>query len=197
MSVDQLYPLFGPTGDAWKKLNDDVKPFVLKVGSRYDANPAATVKPSPSFVSFLNRVGRLSETLYPSGSAPPHFSYTLKQMPSNLEGVEVKIGSEKLAGEGAQKTFVWTGAPEDIQVTTKNGDTLDSASGSWAVFKFIARAHQLGSNNLEWVIENNGKPVMLPNGKVKSYVYQLQVSGSANPFFDLHGMRCVSQIAGR
>ncbi len=196
-SVDQLYALFGPTGDAWKKLNDDVKPFVLKVGSRYDANPSATVKPSPSFVSFLNRVGRLSETLYPSGSPPPHFSYTLKQMPSNLEGVEVKIGSEKLAGDGAQKTFVWTGAPEDIQVTTKNGDTLDSASGSWAVFKFLARAHQLGSNNLEWVIENNGKPVMLPNGKVKSYVYQLQVSGSANPFFDLHGMRCVSQVAGR
>jgi type VI secretion system protein ImpL len=196
-SVDQIYPIFGPTGDAWKKLNDDVKPFVLKVGSRYDANPAATVKPSSSFVSFLNRVGRLSETLYPSGSPPPHFSYTLKQMPSNLEGVEVKIGSEKLAGEGAQKTFIWTGAPEDIQVTTKNGDTLDSASGSWAVFKFLARAHQLGSSNLEWVIENNGKPVMLPNGKVKSYVYQLQVSGSANPFFDLHGMRCVSQVAGR
>ena len=197
MPVDQLYPIFGPTGDAWKKLNDDVKPFVLKVGSRYDPNPAATVKPSPSFVSFLNRVGHLSETLYPSGSPPPHFSYTLKQMPSNLEGVEVKIGNDKLAGEGAQKTFVWTGAPEEIQVTTKNGDTLDSASGSWAVFKFLARAHQLGSNNLEWVIENNGKPVMLPNGKVKSYVFQLQVSGSANPFFDLHGMRCVGQVAGR
>jgi type VI secretion system protein ImpL len=196
-SVDQLFALFGPTGDAWKKLNDDVKPFVLKVGSRYVANPAASVKVSPTFLSFLNRVGALSETLYPSGSPPPNFRYTLKQMPSNLEGVEVKIGNEKLAGDGAQKTFVWTGGPEDVQVTTKNGDTLDSASGSWAVFKFLARAHQLGTNNLEWVSENNDKPVILPNGKVKSYVYQLQVSGSANPFFDLHGMRCVSQVAGR
>jgi hypothetical protein len=139
----------------------------------------------------------LSETLYPTGNLPAHFSYTLKSMPSNLEGVEVKIGSEKLAADGVSKTFVWSGAPEDIQVTTKNGDTLDSASGSWAVFKFLARAHQLGSGNLEWVIENNGKPVMLPNGKVKSYVFQLQVSGSANPFFDLHGMKCVSQVAGR
>jgi len=196
-TAEQLYVLFGPTSDARKKLNDDVKAFVLKEGSRFVANPSAAVKASPSFLSFLNRVEALSETLYPTGNLPAHFSYTLKSMHSNLEGVEVKIGSEKLAADGVSKTFVWSGAPEDIQVTTKNGDTLDSASGSWAVFKFLARPHQLGSGNLEWVIENNGKPVMLPNGKVKSYVFQLQVSGSANPFFDLHGMKCVSQVAGR
>ncbi len=196
-SLDQLYAVFGPTGDAWKKLNDDVKPFVLKVGSHFAPNPSATMKASPAFVAFLNRVGALSDTLYPSGSAPPHFSYTLKQVPSNLPGVEVKIGNEKLAGDGAQKTFVWTGAPEDIQVTTKSGDTLDSFSGPWAVFKFVARAHQLGSGKLEWVNETNGRPIMLPDGKQKSYDYQLQVSGSANPFFDLQGMRCVSQVAGR
>ena len=195
-SVDQLYAIFGPSGDAWKKLKDDVKPFVLTVGSRYDPNPTASVKPSRAFLDFLNRVAKLSDTLYPSGSAPPHFSYTLKQMPSNLEGVEVKIGSEKLAGEGAQKTFVWAGGPEDIQVTTKSGDTLDSFNGPWAVFKFVARAHQMGGGKLEWVSETNGRTVMLPNGKQKSYDYQLQVSGSANPFFDLQGMKCVSQVTG-
>ena len=195
-SVDQLYTVFGPTSDALKKLKDDVKPFVLMVGSRYVANTAASVKPSPSFLLFLNRVSQLSETLYPTGTLPPHFSYTLKQMPSNLEGVEVKIGSEKLAGDGAQKTFVWTGAPENIEVATKNGDTLDSASGAWAVFHFVARARHTSSNNLEWVIENNGKPVMLSNGKVKSYDYQLQVAGSANPFFDFPGLKCVGQVTG-
>jgi type VI secretion system protein ImpL len=196
-SVDQLYAVFGPTGDAWKKLNDDVKAFVLKVGNKYVANPSASVRPSPSFLFFLNRVAALSDTLYPSGSPPPHFSYTLKQLPSNLEGVEVKIGNEKLAGEGAQKPFVWTGAPESIEVTTKNGDILDSETGPWAVFHFVARAHHLASNNLEWVIENNDRPVRLPNGNVKSYDYQLQVSGGANPFFDLQGMKCVGQVAGR
>jgi type VI protein secretion system component VasK len=118
-------------------------------------------------------------------------------MPSNLEGVEVKIGSEKLEGEGAQKTFVWTGASDNVDVTTKSGDPLDSFSGPWAVFKFVARARQLGGGKLEWVSETNGRTVMLPNGKQKSYDYQLQVSGSANPFFDLQGMKCVSQIAGR
>ncbi len=47
----------------------------------------------------------LSEVMYPVGSAPPHFSYTLKQLPSNLEGVEVKIGSEKLAGRRRAENF--------------------------------------------------------------------------------------------
>jgi hypothetical protein len=169
---------------------------VQKVGSKYEANPQASVQPSKSFLLFLNRIEALGEVLYPGGATTPHFSYTLKQMPSNLEGVVLKIGAVSLAGDGAQETFVWTGAPENIDVS-KNGDTLDSAAGPWAVFHFVARAHRSGSNNLEWVIENNGKPVMLPNGKIKSYDYQLQVAGAENPFFDLQGMKCVSQVAGK
>lgn len=194
MPLDQLYSLLA--GDEWKKLNEAVKPFVLKVGSGYAANPTATTKPSSEFLRFLSKMQSLSEVMYPGGSPPPHFSYTLKQLPSNLEGVEVTIGSEKLSGGGAQKTFIWTGAPENIDVS-KNGDTLDSASGPWAVFHFVARANHLTYNNLEWVIQNNGKPVILPTGKVKSYDYQLQVSGPANPFFDMPGLKCVSQVAGK
>jgi type VI secretion system protein ImpL len=198
VTMDQLYAILGPTSDALKKLKEDVKPLVLMVGSKYAANPAATVKPSPSFLYFLNHVQALSDTLYPKGMLPPDFSYTLKHLPSNLEGVEVKIGSTKLAGEDGQQTFHWTGAPEDIVVTSKGGDTQDSFIGDpWAAFKFVARAHQMGGGRLEWVIENNGKPIMLANGKPKSYDYQLQVSGAANPFFELSGMKCVGQVAGR
>jgi hypothetical protein len=60
----------------------------------------------------------------------------------------------------------------------------------------VARARQLGSNNLEWIQESNGRPIPLPNGLQKSYDYQLRVAG-ANPFFDLQGMRCVSQVTGK
>lgn len=194
ISAEQLYSLFA--GDEWKKLNDALKSFVLPVGSGYQKNPTATANLSPDFMRFLNKMKGLSDVLFPNGSAPPHFSYSLKQLPSNLEGVEVTIGSEKLSGTGTQKTFVWTGAPENIDVS-KNGDTLDSASGPWAVFRFVARANHVTYNNLEWVIQNNGKPVILPTGKVKSYDYQLQVSGTANPFFDLPGLKCVSQIGGK
>jgi len=144
----------------------------------------------------MSKMQALSDVIFPSGAQPPKFSYTLKQIQSNLDGVDVTIGSEKLSGAGAQKTFVWTGAPENIDVS-KNGDTLDSASGPWAVFRFVARAHHLSANNLEWVIENNGQPVKLPNGRIKSYDYQLQVNGSANPFFDMPGLRCVTSVVGK
>jgi len=198
VSMDQLFAILGPTSDALKKLKDDVKPFVLTVGNKYVRNPQATVKTSESFLSFLNHVTALSDTLYPTGSQPPKFSYTLKQLPSNLEGVVLKIGSETLSGEGAQRTFIWTGASEDVLVTSKSGDVLDSfPASSWAAFRFVARAHQLGGGKLEWVSESNGRIVVLPNGKQKSYDYQLQVSGSTNPFFDLQGMKCVSQVAGK
>src|SRR5579864_2727259 len=193
--LDQVYALFAPNGDAWKKLTKDIEPFVLKVGSRYVKNPAATVTPSPAFLNFLNHVGDLGATLYPSGSPPPHFTYALKQMPSNLEGVILKIGNDTLSGEGAQKEFVWTGEPQEIQVTSKSGDILDSYSGPWAAFHFVARANQLGGGKLEWVNESNGKPILLSPGKLKSYDYQLHVSGPANPFFDLRGMKCVGQVA--
>ena len=196
MSMDQLYAILGPTSDALKKLKEDVKPFTLMVGNRYAPNAQAAVKPSQTFLDFLSRITALSETLYPTGSLPPKFSYTLKLLPSNVEGVVLKIGSETLSGD-SPKTFIWTGASEDVLVTTKSGDVLDSfATSPWAAFKFVARARQLGGNKLEWVNENNGRPIMLSPTKQKSYDYQLQVVGSVNPFFDLRGMKCVSQVVG-
>ena len=193
VSLDQFYAVFGPTSDAWTKLTDSVKPFALKVGSGYAPTPSAKPKPSPSFMLFLNRMAALSEAFYPSGSLPPNLSYTLKPLPSNLEGVELKIGNKTLAGEGAQETFAWTGSPEDISVTTKGGDIMYTFKGPWAIFRFVGTARYLGGGKLEWVSEINGQPVMLPNGKVKSFDYQLRPE---NPFFDLAGLKCVSQVVG-
>lgn len=194
MSPDQLYGVL--SGPAWQKLTQTAAPFIMKVGSGWVSTPSSSTKPSSEFLRFMSKMQALSDAIFPSGSQPPKFSYALKQIQSNLDGVDVTIGTEKLSGAGAQKTFVWTGAPENIDVS-KNGDTLDSASGPWAVFRFVARAHHLSANNLEWVIENNGQPVKLPNGRIKSYDYQLQVNGSANPFFDMPGLRCVASVVGK
>src|SRR5579871_830500 len=188
LTIDQLNSIFAPTtGELWKFYDKNLKQFITKDGGRYVASSSGSVKPSQKFLFFFNRAAGVSDALYPSGSAPPHFTYTLKQLPSNLEGVVLKIGSTTLKGAGEQQSFVWSGAPETIEVTTKNNDPLDSVNGPWAIFKFVGEAHHPNSNynNLEWVIENNNKPVMLPSGKVESYQYQLQVGGTANPFFDL------------
>jgi hypothetical protein len=111
----------------------------------------------------------------------------------------LKIGSDTLAGTGQQKTFFWTGEPEDVQVTTGGGDILGSYSGAWSVFRFVADAHSqvLGPiTNLEWIMQSNNRTIMLPNGKPKSYSYELQVTG-VNPFrtSELSGLRCQLPVA--
>ena len=192
ISIDQLNAIFG---DGFTKFADSEKQFALKSGTQYVANPMAPVPPSKAFLQSLTTFSRLNETLYPPGATSPKMSYTLRVLPSNLEGVELKIGDKKLAGTGNQETFTWTGASDVISVE-KNGDPVDTVpAGPWAVFRFISHAKHITSNDWQWVIENNGRVVMLAPNKQKSYDYQLQVSGPANPFTDFPGMRCVGKVS--
>jgi len=200
VTVDQLNAILAPsTGALWGFYNASLTQYLTKDGSRYVANPTATVKLSPVFVDFFNRVAGLSDAFYPPGSTAPHFTYALTPLPSNVEGLILKIGADTLTGTGQQKTFTWTGAPVDLEVTTKGKDILNSASGVWSIFRFVAgaRSQVTGpSTNLEWIMQSNGQTIMLPGNKPKSYDYQLQVSGF-NPFraSEMSGLRCVSQVA--
>ena len=199
LSVDQLNSTLAPkTGALWTFYDKNLTKYLAKQGSRYVEIPAPKMKLVPAFVAFFNRAAGFSDALYPGGSATPKFAYSLKAMPSNVDTV-LKIGSDTLSGIGQQKTFTWTGAPADVQVTTKGGDILGSFSGPWAVFKFVADAHSQVSGavtTLEWIMQSNGRTIMLPNGKPKSYTYELQVNGW-NPFrsSDLSGLRCQTPVA--
>ena len=199
LSLDQLGAIFAPkTGALWTFYDTKLAQYLPKQGSRYEPITGGTVKLSSDFVHFFNRAADFSEAMYPPGSPVPKFSYALTEMPSNVEGLVLKIGNEVLSGIGQRKNFSWSGDPESVQVTIKSGDVLNSYSGAWSVFKFVSdgRPQASGSMNLEWIQESNGHPIILPNGKQKSYNYQLQVNGY-NPFrpSELSGMHCVSQVA--
>src|SRR5262249_52931885 len=128
------------------------------------------------FVTFFNNVASLSQTLYPPGSATPRVGFTLRQTASNVPDLALKIGSENLSGTGQAKSFVWTGS-EDVQISSR-GVPLGTFNGPWAVSHFVADgySHNSGSNDLEYTIKNNEKPVMI-NGQPETYRYQLQVNG--------------------
>lgn len=198
LSTDQMNAMLEPTkGALWSFYNSKLAQLMMKEGSHYAATSGGTLKVSQTFVDFFNRAADLSNAFYPNGSSTPHFSYTLKQLPSNVDGLVLKIGNETLSGTGQLKTFSWTGNAEDVFVTTK-GALLNSSSGTWAVFHFIAgaHAHALGNaTNLEWIQQSNGQTIMLPGGKPESYDYQLQVAGF-DPFraANLLGLRCVATI---
>ena len=198
LSTDQLNAVLEPShGALWSFYNSKLSQLLVKEGSHYAAAPGGAFKVSQPFLAFFNRAADLSSAFYPNGSATPHFSYTLKQLPSNVEDLVLKIGGETLSGTGLQKTFSFTGSPADVQVSTR-GALLNSSSGTWAVFHFIAGAHAHGYGNvtyLEWIQQSNGQTILLPGGKPESYDYQLQVAGF-NPFraADLSGLRCVSTL---
>ncbi len=194
LNIAQLNQVFAPdTGAFWTIYNDKLKQYLVKQGAHFEALPS-TVKLNPNFVTFFNNAAAISQTLYPAGSAPPHVIFTLRQTASNVPDLSLKIGTDTLSGTGQQKTFTWTGN-EDVQITS-NGVPLGSFSGPWAVSRFVADgyAHHTGSNELEYTIKNNDRPVMV-DGKPETYSYQLQVSGVniLNPAV-WSSLRCVPQV---
>jgi type VI secretion system protein ImpL len=194
LSLAQLNQMFAPdNGTLWTIYNGPLKQYLVKQGARYEPLPSA-VKLNPNFVFFFNKAVEISQTLYPAGTAPPRVSFTLHQTASNVPELALKIGADTLTGTGQSKTFNWTGN-EDVQITS-NGTPLGGFSGPWAVSHFVADgyAHHTGSNELEYTIKNNDRPVMV-DGKPETYNYQLQVSG-ANVFNPAtwSGLRCVPQV---
>lgn len=211
LPIDRLNGIFAPgTGALWTAFKDaKLSNYITREGSRYVGNPSGTVHISPAFLIFYNRAVGVSDALYQGAPqlqgtsttpAVPHFAYSLKQLPSNVEGVTLGIGSDTLSTTGQQKSFNWTGANETVQATAK-GNLLGSPySGPWAIFHYVSDAHWhpsgLGSNDLEWVMQSNGRDIILPSGKRMSYSYQLLVNGF-NPLHssELSGFRCVASVA--
>jgi len=107
----------------------------------------------------------------------------------------LKVGNETLPSSEPAKIFYWTGNNEDVQVSSKSGDPVETDQGTWAVFRFMMNAHWTGQD-LEWISQSNGRTVMLPNGKIKSFRYELQVNGF-NPLRpgELSSLRCNSKVA--
>jgi hypothetical protein len=213
LPLAQLNQFLAPgSGTLWTFYDKNLKQFVTKDGSHYTPIPGSTVHLSPGFLNFFDRAAGLSDALYPAAATPapaaatppappaPHLNYSLKQVTSTVEGLELKIGSETLSGTGPAKPLAWTGS-ESVLVTENKGlgvlGNYDMIP--WAVFHWVSGARISGAGSvleLEWIIQNNNIPVKLPNGKLKSYTYELQVSGR-NPFLasEWGNMRCMAPVS--
>jgi type VI secretion system protein ImpL len=198
--VDQLNAILAPgTGELWKFYSTTLAQYFTKSGSRYVATPAGSVRISPEFETFFNRVAMLSDALYPNGSPLPRMTYSLKQGSTNIEGLALKIGNETLSGTG-QKSFTWTGAPEEIEVTAKDFFVASWAAGPWSVFRFINEGHPQtrapSVAELTYTVKQSNGQDVLKNGQKEFYTFDLQL-GTSNllRLSDFSGLRCVAQIA--
>jgi type VI secretion system protein ImpL len=195
LTLAQLNDVLAPkTGSLWTLYSSTLSSLIVQQGPIYVAAPSAKV--SPRFVDFFRRAASLSDSLYPGGSPTPRFAYTVSPLPSNVDGVTLKVGTETIAQSGPQKTFYWTGSGnEDVDVSDKSGGSLGvGETGTWAIYRFVDGA---AGNwpDLEWVLQTNGHAQHLPDGRIKSFKYHFQVSGF-NPLKpgELSHLQCVGQI---
>ncbi len=199
LPLDQLNSVLAPnTGALWAFYSGRMQQFVVQQGTHYVANESASIKVSPEFVRFFNRAADLSHALY-AGNPTPHVTYSMKQLPSNVEGVALKIGGVTVSG-GETKTLAWTGVGGDVQATRQGTSYGTTYSGPWAIFRYISDGHPTSQGaetyNLTFVQQTNGRDNTLPNGKKESYSYQIQFTGATPLSLDYFTtLTCVSAVA--
>jgi type VI secretion system protein ImpL len=198
--IDQVNSIFAPrTGALWT-FYDKLKQYLPAPGPPYSPLPGGTVRLNQNFVQFFNHAAAFSKAMYGSDSQTPRFSYTLTEMPSNVEKLALRIGTETVSGTGTRRTLTWNGAPDEHIEVVKGGETLKNFTGPWSIFRFASSAPKsetsTAGTTLEWRITQNDGSAVLLNGKPEFYSYQLLVNGF-NPFgaSEWTGLRCVAQVA--
>ncbi|MGD0509290.1 MAG: ImcF-related family protein, partial [Terriglobales bacterium] len=196
-TLQDVAAVFQPgTGALWTFYDQNLKSILLRQGSQFVVSPAATMHVSGQFILFMNHAAGISEALYPAGSPQPHFTYTLRQLPSKgIEQISLTIDDQTLAGEGQSKQFTWTGNPSSTvkgTYTTSNSP-FASEQGLWAPFHLMDEARWVSgpTSTLEWPLEigQSHRPQTLPDGTPMVIRYELS-SGAQMFKHESLGMRC-------
>ena len=147
---------------------------------------------NPGFVAFFNQAAALSEALYAGNTPDPHFTYSLKPLPSegipNI-GITLVLDGQTLTytgGPATSKQFQWQAAePHEFKSTLRiGGDPADwlTGQGLWAVFHFFDQAERAlpadSGQILEWIIRA-GKSPMTVEGKPVTVRFQVDMGSCA------------------
>jgi type VI secretion system protein ImpL len=209
-TVDDVNALFKkPDGALWKFYDENLQKLLPKQGSQYVAATVGNVTLTPQFVAFFNQAAAFAEALYAGGTPDPHFTYTLKPVPSDgIEAMGLHLDGQDFTysgGDATAKQFVWQGTgAHGAKATIKFGSTdlaWASYDGLWAVFQFFNQAdtwHPAGNGNiLEWIVRAGKNPMLLPSGKPLTVRFELDM-GAFPPVFQkgyFARMACVADVA--
>lgn len=189
-TVDDLKFFQLPAGTLWSFYDTNLKPIVQRQGTQFTQNPNAPVRISPQFLSFLSRAALVADALFPQQSPSPHASYVLKQVPNKgTDQLNLAIDGKTLSGAGHSTDFEWPGSSVGATLTGNVGGSqmsFISYPGLWGAFHFLQDAKWTsagGGQILEWPIQFNGRPILLPDGSPLVIRYELQ--GNLNQL--LHG----------
>jgi len=207
-AVTDLNGIFhAPDGALWVFYEGSLKKLLVKQGGEYVPVSGGNPKLSPAFVSFFNQAAKFSEALYAGGSADPHFTYTLRAMPTDtVKQVSLEIDGQKLdsSGGSAAKPFTWKGSDPHGVSGTFGSDNYSFANetGLWAVFHFFDRVdnreHSPTGELLDWYPRQGNPPTRTTqNGKPVSIRFELNMGATPHVFEKnfFKNMACVSEVA--
>jgi type VI secretion system protein ImpL len=201
--------LHRPDGALWAFYDANLQRLLPKQGAQYVPVSAGGITLNPGFVAFFNRWAALADVFYAGGSADPHFTYTLKPVPSEgIQGLTLRLDGQVLTttgGVAAPKQFTWPGtAAREAKASVKFGGTdlgWSDNDGLWAVFQFFEEAERWvpasGAYQLEWTVRAGKKPMTLPNGKPLTVRFELNMGGGPAVFEKgyLSKLGCVADVA--
>jgi type VI secretion system protein ImpL len=196
-TLQDVEAVFKPvTGALWTFYDASLKTVLVRQGTQFGMSPASMMRVSPQFISFLSHAAGISEALYPPGAQQPHFTYSLRQLPSRgIDKLSLTIDDQILASTGEAKQFAWTGnSGSSVKLTGSSsaGNLLfPSYQGLWAPFHFLQKGRPVpgSTNTLEWPLEVAGDPVRLADGTPVVIRYELE-SGAQMFRKESLGMRC-------
>lgn len=209
-TVEEVNAIFKkPDGTLWKFYDENLQKLLPKQGSQYVAVTVGGVTLNPSFVAYFNQAAAFSDAIYAGGASDPHFTYTLKPVPSEgIQAMGLHLDGQEFTysgGDPTPKQFVWQGSgAHGAKATIKFGSTdlaWASYDGLWAIFQFFNQAdtwHPAGNGNiLEWVVRAGKNPMLLPSGKPLTVRFELDM-GATPPVFQkgyFARMACVADVA--
>ena len=212
-TVDDFNKVFRkPDGLIWAFYEANLKKYLTKQDNQYVAVPTPGMTINKQFIDFFNQAAQFSESAYPAGSQDPHFTYTMKWVPTEgVQGAGLQIDGQTQsysAGADSAKPFVWQGSGNHAAAATVNFGgtdlTLTTSEGLWAVFRFFGKADhrettQTG-DRLDWVMRsgNSKEAVTLKNGKAVTAQFELNMSGGSPSVFRkdfFSHMACVAEVA--
>lgn len=212
-TVEEVNGLFKkPDGALWKFYDENLAKLLPKQGSQYVAVTAGGVTLTQGFVSYFNQAAAFADALYAGGTPDPHFTYTLKPVPSDgIQNIGLQLDGQAFSysgGDPTPKQFVWqasgTHGTKSTMKVGGGGTDLSFAppgEGLWAIFQFFNKAdtwHQSGNGNtLEWIMRSGKDPVLLPSGKPLTVRFELDMGAIPQVFQKgfFSRLACVADVA--
>jgi type VI secretion system protein ImpL len=199
-SLEEVNAMLAPnTGTLWTYYNQNLKQWLVPQGTGYALGPNAEGHVGPAFLSFFNKLARISSALYPSGAPVAGFSFTLRAIPSKgIENATLVVDDQRIPDGSSVQQFKWNAALAHTASLTYNSAEALRRQGTWALFQLVASARVTRTAtgvDLIFPVEVSGQTLTFKDGTEE--VVHFEISGPGAEVLApgaLPGLPCVTSV---